>query len=468
VNRLRPVLLSGGAGTRLWPVSREQAPKQWAELTGPRTMLGETLDRMRRITDAPPMVLTNEVHRFGVAEVLRQRGERGSIVLEPCARSTGPALAVAALLSADDPDTIVLAAPTDHWIGDEAALATAVADAVAVAESGELVIFGVEPTTAHTGYGWIRGGDPLLGGRAFRVDAFAEKPELARAEALLREGGWRWNSGMLVFRPRDLLAELERLAPEVLAVARAAVARAIRDLDFFRLSEDFGQAPIAAFDTLVLERTARAAVVPLVAPWSDLGSWDALWEVSERDAEDNAVRGDAILSGVSGSLVRSDHRLVVAIDVADLVVVETPDAVLVCPRGAPERLKAVVGALKRAGRPEVSEHPVVHRPWGVSERVATGAGFAIKRLRVAPGEALSRQRHGHRAEHWVVVRGVAEVEVDGVLSRLGPNASIDIPVGAVHRLANPGVEPLEIVEVQTGSYLGEDDIERLEDRYGRL
>lgn len=467
MSALRPVLLSGGAGTRLWPVSREQAPKQWAELTGPRTMLGETLERLGRITDAPPMVLTNEVHRFGVAEVLRQRGARGAIVLEPCARSTGPALAVAALLLADEPDAVVLAAPTDHWIGDDAALAAAVADAVAAARSGALVVFGVDPTTAHTGYGWIRSGEPLDGGRACRVASFAEKPDLARAEAMLQEGGWRWNSGMLVFRPGDLIAELERLAPDVLAAARAAVSGATRDLDFLRLSQDFARSPAAAIDTLVLERTARAAVVPLSAPWSDLGSWDALWEVSPRDASDNAVRGDVVLSGVSRTLVRSDHRLVVAIDVADLVVVETPDAVLVCPRGAPDRLKAVVAELKAAGRPEVSEHPVVHRPWGVSERVATGAGFAIKRLRVAPGEALSRQRHGHRAEHWVVVRGRAEVEVDGVVSQLGPNASIDIPVGAVHRLANPGSEPLEIVEVQTGAYLGEDDIERLEDRYGR-
>ncbi len=461
-----PVLLSGGAGTRLWPLSRERAPKQLARVTTERTMLAETLARVARLTQARPVVVANHEHRFGVAEELRLLGVKArAIVLEPVGRSTAPAVAVAALLAEGDPLLLVL--PTDHFVADVAAFEAAVRVAVPAAEAGRLVLFGVEPTSAHTGYGWVRRSGREVGPGVFALERFAEKPDVASARRWLAEGGWSWNSGMFLFRASALLAELARHAPDVLAACRAAVAGLSADLDFLRLPPSFADCRSESIDVAVMERTDRGAVVPLGAGWSDLGSWEALWEASPRDEAGNATHGDVVVYGATGSLVRADHRLVVAVDVDDLLVVETADAVLVAPRSASERVKDAVRRLRDAGRPEVVEHARVARPWGVYERIASGARFQVKTIRVDPGEALSLQRHRRRAEHWVVVRGTALVRVGEREFELHENQSTFIPVGEIHRLANPTAEPLELVEVQTGDWLGEDDVERLDDRYGR-
>jgi mannose-1-phosphate guanylyltransferase/mannose-6-phosphate isomerase len=464
-----PVLLSGGAGTRLWPSSRESAPKQFSRLgSASRTMLGETLARAARVTDEAPWVLANAAHRFGVAEALREAGvhPRG-IVLEPAGRGTAPALAVAALLAlADGGDPILLALPADHWIGDHAAFERAVRAGLPAARDGRLVVFGVEPDRAHTGYGWIHRGAAT--GDAWTITRFAEKPDQATAARWLAEGGWVWNAGVFLFRADALRDELARFAPDLLAAARVAVSGAAHDPDFVRLPESFSACPAGAVDTVVFERTDRAVMVPLSSPWSDLGSWDALWESSARDEAGNAASGDVVLIGSTGSLVRSEHRLVVGLDLADVVVVETADAVLVAPRASAQRVKEAARVLKDAGRAEVSHHRRVARPWGVFERVAAGPQFQVKTLRVDPGQALSLQRHNRRAEHWIVVRGIGRVTIDGREVSLAASESAYIPVGAVHRLENPGTEPLVVVEVQTGDYLGEDDVERLSDRYGRV
>ncbi len=464
---LVPVLLSGGAGTRLWPASRENAPKQLARLTGPRTMLGDTLARLAGLPVGAPVVVANQEHRFGVAEELRTLGiAPASIVLEPAGRGTAPAIAVAALLALEVGDPLLLTLPTDHWVADPEAFAAAVRAAIPVTSEGRIALFGVEPTSAHTGYGWVRRGAAIEAG-VHAIDRFAEKPDRATAQGWLADGGWCWNSGMFLFRASALLGELERFAPDILAACRDAVAGSARDLDFLRLPEGFGRCRAESVDVAVMERTDRAVVVPLRAGWSDLGSWEALWAMSPRDALDNAVTGDVTLVGSRGCLVRSDHRLVVGIDLADLLVVETADAVLVAPRSASERVKDVVRALKDAGRREVADPPRSARPWGSFERLADGPRFQVKRIRVDPGGSLSLQRHRHRAEHWVVVRGTARVRMGDDEQTLGENESIFIPVGKLHRLSNPGPDLLEIIEVQTGSYLGEDDVERVEDAYGR-
>jgi len=466
--RLIPVLLSGGAGTRLWPSSREAAPKQFGRLTGgAQTMLGATAARVTPLSAEAPWVLANVAHRFAVAEALRETGvvARG-IVLEPAGRGTAPALAVAALVAAaEGGDPLLLVLPTDHWIGDQAAFEAAVRAGVPAAADGQLVIFGVHPDRPHTGYGWIRRGEPQ--GEAWSIAQFAEKPDAASAAAWLAEGGWSWNAGIFLFRASALLDELARFAPELLAAARAAVDGAARDPDFIRLPATFAECPAGAIDTVVFERTDRAVMVPLAAAWSDLGSWDALWGSTGHDEAGNAVSGDVTLLGSRGSLVRGEHRLVVGIDLVDLVVVETADAVLVMPRSSSQRVKDAVRELKDAGRGEVALHRRVAKPWGVYERLASGPRFQVKTLRVDPGQALSLQRHARRAEHWIVVRGAARVTLGGATTDLAASESVYIPVGVAHRLENPGSEALVVVEVQTGEYLGEDDVERLADRYGR-
>jgi mannose-1-phosphate guanylyltransferase/mannose-6-phosphate isomerase len=467
VGAVVPVLLSGGAGTRLWPLSREHAPKQLAKVTGKRTMLADTVARVAGLAAGAPVVVANNEHRFGVAEELRLLGVKPrAIVLEPVGRSTAPAVAVAALLAeADDPLLLVL--PTDHFLAHVAAFEAAVARAIPAAEAGRLVVFGVEPTSAHTGYGWVCRGQREVSPGAWALERFAEKPDRATAERWLAAGGWAWNSGMFLFRASVLLAELERHAPDILACCRAAVAGLVEDLDFLRLPTSFADCRSESIDYALMERTEVGAVVPLGGGWSDLGSWEALWENSPKDARGNAASGDVVLHGATRSLVRSDHRLVVAVDVDGLLIVETADAVLVAPRSAAERVKEAVGRLREADRSEVVEHARVARPWGVYERLASGSRFQVKTIRVDPGEALSLQRHRRRAEHWVVVRGTALVRVGDREFALHENESTYIPVGAIHRLSNPGEEPLELVEVQTGEWLGEDDVERLDDRYGR-
>ena len=472
--RVYPVILSGGAGSRLWPLSRARYPKQFLSLVGEQTMLQRTVLRVdSEDLFHRPLVIANDEHRFIVAEQLREIGAAArALVLEPVGRNTAPAAAVAALLlQRDDPDAVMALLPSDHLIADEPVFEAAVELACEAAARGHILAFGIVPDRAETGYGYIRRGGPLNGAvGCFAVERFVEKPDAATAETYLREGGWGWNSGVFVFHVGTFLDELGRHAPDTLAACREAVTKARSDLDFLRLdAEAFGRSASAAIDTAVMERTDRAAMIPVEMGWSDVGGWSALWEAEGPDVDGNVVRGDVVLDGVKGSYVRSEEgRLVVASGLDGMIVVATEDATLVAPRDASLRLKEIVAGLERDGRSEAGEHRRLYRPWGTSMEIDVGDRFKVKRLTVKPGASLSLQRHGRRAEHWVVVRGTARVTCgDGPPIDLKPDQSTYIPLGEVHRLENPGPEPLHVIEVQTGDYLGEDDIERLEDVYGR-
>jgi mannose-1-phosphate guanylyltransferase/mannose-6-phosphate isomerase len=471
VRQIHPVILSGGSGSRLWPVSRALYPKQLLPLTGPETMLGETL---KRVAGGPgyaaPTVICNAEHRFLIAEELRKHAADGRIVLEPEGRNTAAAAAVGALMVAErDPDGLMLLLPSDHVVGDGDAFRDAVERAAAAADHGYLATFGVTPSTAETGYGYIQQREQLgnMNG-VHRVAAFVEKPPRDRAEAFLADARYLWNSGIFLMRAQTLLTEMGRLAPEVLSACRAAVDGARRDLDFERLDADaLAGTPSISLDYAVMEHTDRAAVVPVAMNWSDIGSWNGLWHMLTKDAEGNVLQGDVHARETRDCLLRSDDQLLVALGITDLVVVSTDDAVLVCPRERAQEIGPVVADLRAAGRSQPDVHTTVYRPWGNYRGIDVGARFQVKRITVSPGAKLSLQRHHHRAEHWVVVQGVAEVTRDDDVFTLGPNESAHIPLGAVHRLANPGREPLHIIEVQCGEYLGEDDIERFADTYGR-
>jgi mannose-1-phosphate guanylyltransferase/mannose-1-phosphate guanylyltransferase/mannose-6-phosphate isomerase len=473
---IHPVILSGGSGTRLWPLSRHLYPKQLLPLVGENSMLAETALRVGdRTAFAPATVICNDEHRFLIAEQLRgvsqQTGQDGGrIVLEPAGRNTAPAAAAAALLlAAEDPDALMLLLPSDHVIADVPAFRRAVACAAQAAAQGWLVTFGMTPTHPETGYGYIRQGAPLdaVDG-CYRVERFVEKPDAQTAERYLADGGYAWNSGMFLLPVRTLLDELERLRPDALAAARGAVERAQSDLDFLRLeAASFAQAPSISLDNAVMEHTDRAAVVPAEIGWSDVGSWASLWEIADKDAAGNAVSGDVVTQDAHNCLLRSDDHLLTAIGVEDLVVVAQDDAVLVVPRARAQDVGSLVKNLRAEERSEAELHSRVYRPWGSYQGVDLGERFQVKRLTVSPGSRLSLQSHRHRAEHWVVVEGVAEVTCDDRVFHLYPNQSTYIPLGAVHRLANPGDRPLHVIEVQSGDYLGEDDIERYEDVYGR-
>lgn len=468
-----PVLLSGGSGSRLWPMSRELYPKQFLALASDRSMLRDTAERVRDpLRFAAPIVVCNHEHRFLIAEQLRQSGiAPKAIALEPAARNTAPACAVAALLAARDvPDALLLVLPADHVIGDAAAFADAVAKAAAAAAEGRLVTFGISPAGPETGYGYIRQGAPLPGcDGVYEVAAFIEKPARDKAERMLAEGGYAWNSGMFVFPVDLLLAELERHTPAVLDAARRAVEEGETDLDFLRLDEAaFAAAPSISIDYGVMERTDRAAVAPCAIDWTDVGAWSALWEVAAKDGDGNALFGDVIVEGARGSYVRADDgRLTALVGLDDVVVVTTADAVLVAAKDKAQDVKAVVERLKRDGRPEPVTHRTVHRPWGQFQGIHAGERFQVKHLRIKPGARISLQKHHHRAEHWVVVNGTALVTRGDEEIYVYENQSVHIPVGTVHRLENPGKVPLDIIEVQSGAYLGEDDIVRFEDSYGR-
>jgi len=469
--QIHPVILSGGSGSRLWPASRALYPKQLLPLTGPDTMLGATLARVAETAGyAAPTLICNAEHRFLVAEELRNQTGRGRIVLEPEGRNTAPAAAVGALMVAErDPDGLVLLLPSDHVVGDADAFQDAVARAAAAADAGYLATFGITPDGAETGYGYIRRGDPVpetAGVHA--VTAFVEKPARERAEAFVADGRYLWNSGMCLVHARTLLTEMDRLAPDILGACRDALDGARRDLDFERLDgEAFARAPSISLDHAVMEHTDRAAVVPVAMGWSDVGSWNGLWHLLPKDSAGNARQGDVHASDTRDCLLRSDEQLLVALGVSDLVVVSTDDAVLVCPRERAQEIGPVVADLRAEGRSQPDVHTTVFRPWGSYRGIDLGDRFQVKRITVSPGAKLSLQRHWHRAEHWVVVQGVAEVTRDDAVFTLHPNQSAHIPLGAVHRLANPGSAPLHIIEVQCGDYLGEDDIERFADTYGR-
>ncbi|MCC7463302.1 MAG: mannose-1-phosphate guanylyltransferase/mannose-6-phosphate isomerase [Gammaproteobacteria bacterium] len=466
---LVPVILSGGAGTRLWPLSRELYPKQLLPLVGSHTLLQDTLQRLTGLETAAPVVVCNEEHRFLVAEQLRVIGSRaGAIVLEPAGRSTAPALALAApaVLATDGGAALLLVLPADHVIRDVSAFQAAVRAAAAAARAGHLVSFGVVPRGPETGYGYIRRG--AAAGGAFQIAEFVEKPDRARAQRFLAGGDYYWNSGMFLFRAHRYLEELERHAPDMAAACRAAFAGAVRDLDFTRVdSRSFLACRSDSIDYAVMECTDDAVVVPLDAGWSDVGSWDALHEASGPDADGNVLRGDVLALETQGCYVYSEDRLVTTLGLRDHVVVETKDAVLVAPRSRAQDVRQLVTRLKEEGRYEHSLHREVFRPWGSYDSIDSGERFQVKRLIVRPGGVLSLQMHHHRAEHWVVVSGTARITRGAETFLLEENQSTYIPVGVRHRIENPGLIALHIIEVQSGTYLGEDDIVRFEDRYGR-
>lgn len=468
-----PVLLSGGAGVRLWPLSRELYPKQLLPLCSDRSMLQDTALRVSNAGRfAPPLVVCNHEHRFIIAEQLRQiRLAHGGIILEPFGRNTAAAAAVAALAVAERaPDGLVLLLPADHLIADVPAFLATVDTAAAAAAAGHLVTFGIAPTAPETGYGYIQRGEALdVADGTYKVARFVEKPARALAERFLADGEHLWNSGMFLFRADRLLEEMEEHAPAVVAAARAALAGADRDLEFRRLDPTaFAEAPSVSIDVAVMERTRHAAVVPCTLGWTDVGAWSALWEIGSRDEAGNVLIGDVVASDARDCYVRSETHLTAVVGLEGAVVVVTDDAVLVASRERVQEIKGVVERLKAAGRPEPVSHRTVHRPWGSYRSVHGGDRFQVKCLTVQPGARLSLQRHHHRAEHWVVVQGTALVTRGTEEVLVYENQSIHIPIGTVHRLENPGKVPLSIVEVQSGTYLGEDDIVRLDDNYGRI
>lgn len=474
---IHPVLLSGGSGTRLWPASRALYPKQLLPLLGPRTLLQETALRLQGAGFAPPTVICNEVHRFIVLEQLAAVGAPPrDVVLEPAGRNTAPAITAAALLlSQADPEAVMLVAPSDHRIADRQGFLAAVALAEAAAQDGALVTFGVRPDRAETGYGYIRpkphpgdgaAGDGPAGVHA--IEAFVEKPDADTARAYVESGDYLWNSGMFAFRADAFLGEVERLRPDIVEACHRAVDGAVRDLDFLRLdAAAFGECPSVSVDYAVMEHTGRARVVPVDIGWSDVGSWSTLWTVSDKDAAGNAVRGDVIARDVRNSYLSSDGPLLAAIGVEDLVVVASGDVTLVASREHAERVKQIAEELKQAGRPEADAHATVYRPWGAYTELEAGERFKVKQIVVKPGQKLSLQFHHHRAEHWIVVQGTARVTRGDETFMVYENESTFIPIGAPHRLENPGKVPLRLIEVQSGAYLGEDDIVRMDDVYGR-
>ena len=468
---ITPVILSGGSGTRLWPLSRKALPKQLLALAGPHTMIQETLARVQGDGFGAPIVISGQEHRFLIAEQLRAAGITGArIVLEPAGRNTAPAAAVAALkILEDDPDGLMLLMPSDHVVGDLKAFHAAIAVAARAAQAGNLVTFGIKPEAAETGYGYIKSASALKGvAGALKIEKFVEKPSREKAEQYLAAGGYYWNSGIFLFRARTLVEEMERLEPGMLAFCRDAIAHAHRDMDFIRLGEvAFLACPSQSIDYAIMEHAAHAAVVPVEMGWNDVGSWRSLWDITPHGADGNAIQGDVVAEKSRNSYIRSEGPLVAALGIENLVVVATKDAVLVSHRDAAQDVKKIVERLEAAGRDTHIHHPVVHRPWGSYEGVDAGHRFQVKRIIVKPGARLSLQMHHHRAEHWVVVSGVAQVTCDDREFLLQENESTFIPLGSRHRLENPGKVPLHLIEVQSGPYLGEDDIVRFEDTYGR-
>lgn len=468
---LIPVVLAGGAGTRLWPLSRAEMPKQFASFPGrEHTLFQQTLLRLGGLA-AAPIVVCNEQHRFLAAEQLRQADIAGArILLEPAPRNTAPAAALAALEALEtDAGALLLVLPSDHAIGRPERLLAAVAEAEEFAGEGYLMTFGIAPDAPATGYGYIAAGETLARSSARKLDCFVEKPDSAAAEAYLASGDYLWNSGMFLFGAGAYLAELERHAPEIYEVCRQAHDGIDRGSDFSRYPDDaFADCRNLSIDRAVMEHTDGGAVVPLDAGWSDLGAWDAVWNNAERDDQGNSVSGDVIGRDLSGSHIQAGSRLIAALGLRDLLVIDTADALLVADRARAQEVGEIVRELQRQARVEAERHRLVKRPWGSFESLAAGPGFQVKHLIVNPGAALSLQSHARRAEHWTVVRGRGVVTCDDRELTLGVDESTVIPLGSKHRIRNDGIEPVEVIEVQLGDYLGEDDIVRYEDRYDRV
>ncbi|MEJ0024636.1 MAG: mannose-1-phosphate guanylyltransferase/mannose-6-phosphate isomerase [Rhizomicrobium sp.] len=466
---LFPVILSGGSGTRLWPLSRAALPKQLLALNGARTMIQDTVLRAQVPNAQPPILLCSEGHRFLVAEQMQVIGVAPkAIVLEPFGRNTAPAAVIAALLvSAEDPSGVVLLLASDHVVTDEEAFRAAVARAAEAARQGSIVTFGVTPEGPETGYGYIQRGEHIAAG-VDAVKRFAEKPDREKALSYLASGDYLWNSGMFIFRADVLIAEMRRLEPGLVESCEAALGSAGRDLDFVRLGADaFEKVKDISLDYAVMEKTDKAAVVPCSFGWSDVGAWSSLWALRSRDENGNVLQGDVLVHDARDSFVRSEKGLTALVGVKDLVVVVTEDAVLVADKRRAQDVKAIVDQMKLADRAELHEHKVVYRPWGSYQGIDAGDGYQVKQIIVKPGGRLSLQSHAKRAEHWIVVQGTAKVTCDDKVFLLQENQSTFIPLGARHRLENPGRQPLRLIEVQSGSYLGEDDIVRYDDAYGR-
>jgi mannose-1-phosphate guanylyltransferase len=458
------VIMAGGSGTRLWPLSRAAHPKQFLRLHGEDTMLQETVKRLSGLDIQASITICNEEHRFFVAEQLREIDKLGSIILEPVGRNTAPAIALAALTAKDDPLLLVLAA--DHVIQDEDAFREAVIRAIPLAEVGKLVTFGIVPSAPHTGYGYIKRGKDI--GEGFEVDAFVEKPSSDVAQDYFSSGDYYWNSGMFLFRASKYLEELKQFRPDILEQCQSSVKDVKTDLDFLRVDKDmFESCSAESVDYAVMEKTSHAVVVPMDAGWSDIGSWSSLWDISSKDCNGNTTHGDVMLQNSNNSYVRSEDKLVAAIGIDDLVIVSTKDALMVAHKDSVQDVKMVTESLKIQARSEWQLSREVFRPWGKYDSIDSGERYQAKRITVKPGAKLSVQMHHHRAEHWVVVSGAARVTNGDKTFLLSENESTYIPVGVVHALENPGKIELELIEVQTGSYLSEDDIVRFEDRYGR-
>ena len=460
---LLPVVMAGGSGTRLWPLSRTLYPKQFLSLNSRLTMLQETLRRLEKVEHTPALIICNESHRFIVAEQLRKVGLKHSgILLEPVGRNTAPAVALAALqamVTGEDPILLVLAA--DHEIQNEESFIAAVLAAKDFATQGKLVTFGIVPTAPETGYGYIKSGDSL-GGQGYKVAAFVEKPGLELAQRYLSDGGYLWNSGMFMFRASVFIDELKKFRPDILASCQRSLSSSIQDLDFIRLDNaSFSCCPEESIDYAVMEKTAEAVVVPLNAQWSDVGSWSALWEISSKDQSGNAIRGDVLVEDATDSYLYSQHRLIGAVGVKDLVVVETKDAVLVAHKDKVQQVKNIVAQLKKNNRTEYLQHREIFRPWGSHDTIAEGPRFQVKHVIVLPGHITAKQIHYHRTEHWIVVSGTAKVHLEDKTYLVSENESTYIPVGVPHAIENPGKIPLEIIEVRSGVYLEEDDVIRV-------
>ena len=470
--KIYPVILTGGAGSRLWPLSREFFPKPLLPLVGDRTLLQESALRLEGMDSAaPPLFVCNEEHRFLVAEQVSEvGGEPTGIILEPEGRNTAPALTVAALYLAEKaPDAVMVVMPADHVIPDREAFQKVAAEGVRLAEQGYLVTFGVVPDRPETGYGYIRKGGSIEGTGGFEVSRFVEKPDLEKAQEYLASGEFLWNSGIFVMRPDRWIEEIGEYASGILEACQDAIAGGRKDIDFCRIGKEaFLASPSDSIDYAVMEKTSRAAVVPMSTDWSDVGAWSAIWDVSSKDDTGNVTQGDVLTHDVKGSLILAQDRCVAAVGVEDMVIVETSDAILVAPKERDQEVKAIVSQLKEAGREEHRFHSRVYRPWGDYEGIDLGERYQVKRLTVKPGASLSLQLHHHRAEHWIVVSGTARVTKGDEVFLLSENESTYIPIGVKHRLENPGTIPLEIIEVQSGSYLGEDDIVRFEDIYDRV
>jgi mannose-1-phosphate guanylyltransferase len=465
---ITPVIMAGGSGSRLWPLSRSLYPKQFLALNGNETMLQQTLQRLSGLTLERPVVICNEEHRFIVAEQLREINQSGSIILEPVGRNTAPAIALASKTVVESKDSLILILAADHVILNESAFVDAVEKAIPLAEAGKLVTFGIVPTEAHTGYGYIKRGESV-NEHGFQVDAFVEKPNAKIASEYFEGKEHYWNSGMFLMKASRYLEELNQFRPDIYTACESALVNTSKDEDFIRIDKiAFEKCPDESVDYAVMEKTADAVVVPLDAGWSDIGSWSALWDVNNKDSNGNTAIGDSIMHETTNCLIQGSERLIATVGVDNLVIVDTKDALLVASKDKVQDVKKIVEQLKAEGRDEFKNHREVYRPWGKYDSIDAGTRYQVKRITVKPGEKLSIQMHHHRAEHWIVVSGTAKVTNGDKTFLVTENESTYIPIGVVHALENPGKLPLEMIEVQSGTYLGEDDIVRFEDRYGRV